>query len=65
MTAALFILAASAFLAFLALGAFAFLIVSIHRTPRVPMSETRGKRTGAFARCVIAGVRTESKEGDE
>jgi hypothetical protein len=65
MTAALFILAVSVFLSFLAFGAFALLIVSIHRTPRVPMSETQGKRAGAFARCVIAGVRTESKEGDE
>lgn len=67
MTSALLILvlAGTALLACLAFGAFVFLIVSLHRTPRVPMSETPGKRPGSFARCVITGVRTKAKEDGE
>lgn len=59
------ILAGTAFLACLAFAGFVFLIVSMHRTPRVPMSETPGKRPGSFARHVITGVRTENKKDCE
>jgi hypothetical protein len=65
MSDTILILAGTGFLAAAALTVFAFTVISIHRTPRVPMSETAGKRPGAFARCVIGGVRTDAKDGDE
>lgn len=65
MTFALLILAVTAFLACIAFAAFVFLIVSIHRTPRVPMSETPGERTGSFARRVLSGVGIQTKEDGE
>jgi hypothetical protein len=61
---AIFILAGTGFLAGAALAVFALIVISIHRTPRVPMSETSGKRPGAFARRVITGVRTDAEDGD-
>jgi hypothetical protein len=65
MTAVLLILAGTVFLSILAFAVFAVLVVSIRRTPRVPMSETRGKRAGAVARCVIGGVRTDGEEAGQ
>jgi len=61
----IFILAGTGFLACAAFAVFAFLVISIHRTPRVPMSETPGKRPGAFARCVLSGVRADAEDGDQ
>jgi hypothetical protein len=63
MITVLLVLAGTAFLAVLVFAVFVLLVISIHRTPRVPMSEARGRRAGAFARCVITGVSGES-EGD-
>jgi hypothetical protein len=65
MITVLLILAGTAFLAVLVFAVFVLLVVSIHRTPRVPMSEVRGRRAGAFARCVITGVSAGSKEDGE
>lgn len=59
------ILAGTGFLAFAGLAVFAFLVISIHRTPRVPMSQTPGRRHGAFARCVLTGVRADAEDGDQ
>lgn len=55
MITVLIVLAGTGFLAVLVSVAFVLLVVSIHRTPRVPLSEARGKRSGALARCVITG----------
>jgi hypothetical protein len=62
---ALFILAGTAFLACAAFAVFAFLVISIHRTPRVPMSQTPGNRPGTFARCMLTGVRAGAKDDNE
>lgn len=59
----LFILAGTAFLAITAFAVFVFIVVSIHRTQRVPLAETRGKHSGSFARCLLVGI--EGKEDGE
>lgn len=63
--AALFILAGTACLACAAFAVFALLVISIHRTPRVPMSETLGNRPGTFARCMLIGARADVKDGND
>lgn len=66
MTAAILILAGAAFLAVAAFAVFAVLVLSIHRTDRVRMSEAGGGRRGAIARRVLAGIGTRAgKGGDE
>lgn len=61
----LFVLAGTAFLAILVLIVFVVLVVSIHRAARVPLSETRGKRSGTIARRVLTGFRIDGEEGTE
>ena len=57
MNDALFILAGTAFLAFAALTVLALIVISLHRTDRVPLAEIHGRRSGALARHVLAGFR--------
>lgn len=65
MTAVFLVLAGTAFLAVAAFAVFVLLVLSIHRTARVPLSEARGMRHGSMARRVLAGIRVEGKDGDE
>lgn len=65
MAAVIFVLAGTGFLALAAVAVFVFIVVSIHRTPRVPLAKIRGKRVGSAARRVLAGVGTGSREDSE
>jgi hypothetical protein len=62
MTDLILILAGTGFLALIVLAAFTVIVVSIHRTERVALSETRGNRAGAIARYVLTGIGTEDEE---
>jgi len=54
----------AAFLAGAAFGALLVFAVSIHRTSRVPLSQSHGKRAGSVSRRVLAGIRTDETEAD-
>jgi hypothetical protein len=58
------VLVGTASLAVLALGIFLVLVVSLWRTPHVPLSEIQGKREGVMARRVMYGFIGKSKELD-
>lgn len=64
MSAALFILAGTGFLAALGLGIFTVLVISIHRTGR-RLTDSHGKPAGAIARRVLTGIRTGGTEDGE
>jgi len=50
------------FLAGAVFGALLVFVVSIHRTSRAPLSESRGHRAGSVSRRVLAGIRTDETE---
>jgi len=52
----------AAFLAGAVFGALMVFIVSIHRTSRAPLSESRGNHAGSVSRCLLAGIRTDETE---
>lgn len=59
------ILAAVAFLAGAAFGGLLIFVVSIHRTSRVPLSESPDQRPGSISRHVLAGIRRDKTEAGE
>jgi hypothetical protein len=53
------------FLSGAAFGAFILIVISMHRTARAPLSETRGERAGAISRRMLVGSRAGGREIDE
>lgn len=65
MTSALSLIALLAIVAFLAGAAFGgllLIVISIHRTSRVPLSESHCQRAGSVSRRVLAGIRNDETE---
>ena len=53
------------FLAGAVLGALTVFVVSIHRTRRVPLSETHDQRSGSISRHTFAGIRNDKTEAGQ
>jgi hypothetical protein len=50
------------FLSGAAFGIFILFVISMHRTPRVPLSQVQAERAGGIARRVLTGSRPGSRE---
>ena len=50
------------FLSGAAFGVFILLVISMRRTPRVPLSQVQGERAGGISRRVLTGSRPGSRE---
>ena len=59
------ILAGVAFLAGAAFGGLLIFVISIHRTSRVPLSESHDQLPGSISRHVLAGIRRDKTEAGE
>jgi hypothetical protein len=50
------------FLSGVAFGAFILLVISMRRTPRVPLSQVQDEDAGGFSRRMLTGARAGSRE---
>ena len=50
------------FLSGAAFGVFILLVISLRRTPRVPLSQVQGEHAGGISRRVLTGSRPGSRE---
>ena len=65
MTSALSLIAILAFLAGAVFGGLLIIVISIHRTNRVPLSESHGQRGGSVSRRMLTGIRNNDPEAGE
>jgi len=59
------ILVIAVFVAGAVIGGLLVVVVSIHRTSRVPLSQSHGQRAGSVSRRLIAGIRSDKTGAGE